>query len=223
MKSWEWRCQDKDMTEIEQLQEQVGELWHSLYEAQEREVSSNVLLDKSHHKYNELKSMYDMVALESKWLTSDLNEYWAQYKQTCEELRRVRNNTEAKWIDHIRWIRYFLIEQKWLFLVVTSYTWQSEVLSKGVRRLGDNLEDSFDGLKEMCGDDTEGAECSEGMSSIPKCEHLREETWDLGNLLQPEQREKPIRCVCPEERTSQGWGYVTIRFCKLTQLLEYVL
>ena len=74
--------QGDDTAEIEQLREEVSKLRQSLHEAQEREVSSNDLFSKSRNDYNELKSMYDVVELESEWLTSEFTEYRAQYKQT---------------------------------------------------------------------------------------------------------------------------------------------
>ena len=88
--------QGEGTDEVEQLREEVIELQQSLHEAQEREVSSNELLDKSHGEYNELKSAYDVVEHESERLTSDLNEYQARYEQTHEELSHFRDNAEAK-------------------------------------------------------------------------------------------------------------------------------
>ena len=91
--------QGEDTAEIEQLRQEVGELHHSLHEAQEREVISNELLEKSQHEYNELKSAYDVVEHESKRLTNDLDLYRARYEQTCEELARVRASAE---MEHYR-------------------------------------------------------------------------------------------------------------------------
>ena len=81
--------------EIEQLQAEAGELRQSLHNAQEREVSSNELLHKSRTEYHELKSQYDDVVLETAALSIELTDYRAQYKQTCAELRRVKESMET--------------------------------------------------------------------------------------------------------------------------------
>lgn len=77
---------------------------------QEREVSSNDLLDKLRVDYDELKSKYDGVVIESERLMSELNEYWAQYDQTCEELKRVKGTAEIELYhaleeERIKWER----------------------------------------------------------------------------------------------------------------------
>ena len=84
--------------EIEQLriQEESSELRQSLHNAQEREVSSNELLHKSHTEYDELKSHYDNVVLERETLSMELINYQAWYEQTCTELKRVKETAETE-------------------------------------------------------------------------------------------------------------------------------
>ena len=102
--------QGDDTAEIGQLREEISELRQLLHEAQEREVSSIDLLDKSRNECNELKTAYDVVELKNEWLTSKSVEYRARYKQTCEELKRVRDSTEAERHraleeEHVKWER----------------------------------------------------------------------------------------------------------------------
>lgn len=82
--------------EVERLKEEVSELRQALHEAQESEVSSNDLLKKKNSEYNELKAVHGQLVLECAELKGELIDYRARYKQTCEELTRVRVEAEAE-------------------------------------------------------------------------------------------------------------------------------
>ena len=54
--------------------------------------------------------MYDVVELESEWLTSEFTEYRARYEQTCKELTQVRDTAEVEHHcaleeEHVKWER----------------------------------------------------------------------------------------------------------------------
>jgi len=108
--------QEEGTTETEQLREEISEFRQSLHETQEREVSSNDLLDKSRVDYDELKSVYDGVVVENERLTSEFTEYQARYNQTCAELKRVRDAAEVE-------LHHALTEEcvKWERREATSY------------------------------------------------------------------------------------------------------
>ena len=88
--------QGDDTADIEQLRGEASELRQLLHDAQEREVSGNELLNESRTEYNELKFEYDEVLNEREELRNELTDYRARYEQTCEELRRVRENAESE-------------------------------------------------------------------------------------------------------------------------------
>ena len=87
-------------SKVEQLQGEVDELRWSLHEAQELEVGSSDLLNKSREEYNALKCQYDEVASENEQLTSEIAEYRARYERTYKELECVKGTAEVELVSH---------------------------------------------------------------------------------------------------------------------------
>ena len=61
-----------------------------MHEAQEKEVSGNDLLNKSHDDLNQLQYEHERVVTHCEELTSELVQYRAWYEQACKELARVK-------------------------------------------------------------------------------------------------------------------------------------
>jgi len=130
---------DKGFTEVDRLRSEVYGLQQELYEAQEKEVSDNDLLNKSRDDFNQLQYEHERVVMHCEKLTSELAQYWARYKQACKELVRGKERAQLE--------QYCVVKQergKWERREATLYAQleaahASSITGTSTKTLGTNM------------------------------------------------------------------------------------